>query len=424
MPPVTSWIRRYRSSTLLRRVGTLTTGTVFAQVIQLLNFVLLAKVYPLPDVGVYSVFIAVVGTLTPAAMLGYEMLIPAVTEQQLRPYLKSLALLLVPIAALFAAAAMLFGYGSWVAVGLWISGAAVQRLAEMYNVRLNRFRRVAAARILPAILMSGVLAAFILNGRDSIGTLIVWQAGLTAVLGLGYAAFSLPLNKLASRDTGAAMIETLRASANGPLYLMPSNVLNLIAYNVPVVVIGKWFGPELAAQYAYVLRFGFGPVGLIGGTLYQVFYGLLAEAARSQNEAMFGQFIRARRLVFYAATAATLAIALIYPIGFRILLGPEWMTAGWISVIFAPFFGAMLYLTPLSVSLNTFNRQSYELKTQIHYFVISAFSFAVAVALNNFWIGCMLLSWLGCLRYALLLRDINMILIENKVIPDAGRQAP
>ncbi len=33
----------------------------------------------------------------------------------------------------------------------------------------------------------------------------------------------------------------------------------------------------------------------------------------------------------------------------------------------------------------------------------------------------MLFSWLGCLRYALLLRDINSILIENKVIPDGSR---
>ena len=197
----------------------------------------------------------------------------------------------------------------------------------------------------------------------------------------------------------------------------------LIAYNVPVVVIGKWFGSDLAAQYAYVLRFGFGPVSLIGGTLYQVFYGLLTEAVRNQNEALFKQFARARRMIFLTAVAATLGIAVSYPIGFRLLLGPQWMIAGWISMIFAPFFGAMIYLTPLSVSLNTFNRQYFELKTQLHYFAISAFSFSVAIALHNPWTGFMLFSWLGCLRYALLLRDINAILIENKVIPDGGRKA-
>ncbi|MDO9418347.1 lipopolysaccharide biosynthesis protein [Pararhizobium sp.] len=420
---VTGWIERFRKSTLLRRMGALTTGTVIAQAIQLLNLVVLAKFYPLSDVGIYSVFFAVVGTLTPVAMLGYEMLIPAVPDAEVRPYLKSVVLLPIPMALLIAVTALLLGYDHWAAIAPWIAGAAIQRLGEMYNVRRNRFGRVAAARLLPALLMSGVLASLIVSRRGDINAMIAWQAGLVFLLGISYTSFSLPLRELTASDRWRDMVKTLRNAANAPLFLMPSNVLNLIAYNVPVVVIGKWFSPDLAAQYAYVLRFGFGPVSLIGGTLYQVFYGLLTEAVRDQNEVLFQQFARARRVIFFAALAATLGIAFTYPIGFQLLLGPQWIIAGWISVIFAPFFGAMIYLTPLSVSLNTFNRQYYDLKTQIHYLAISIFSFGTAIAVHNSWIGFMLFSWLGCLRYAILLRYINVILIENKVIPDGGGKA-
>ena len=416
------WIRRFRNSTLLRRMGTLTTGTMLGQAIQLVNLVVLAKFYPLSDVGIFSVFFAVVGTLTSAAMLGYEMLVPAVPEEDIRPFLKSVAVLPIATALLFSAVAYLAGYEHWAAVAPWIAGAAIQRLGEMYNVRLNLFGRVALARLLPALLMSGILATFIV-AKGTMANMIAWQSHLVFVLGLFYAAFSLPLKALATRDPWRTMVRTLRDASSAPLFLMPSNVLNLIAYNVPVVVINKWFGPDLAAQYAYVLRFGFGPVSLIGGTLYQVFYGLLTEAARSKNSALFDQFMRARRMVLYAALAAAVGIAVAYPIGFRLFLGPQWMTAGWISMIFAPFFGTMIYLTPLSVSLNTFNRQFYELKTQIHYFLISAFSFGAAIALHNSWVGFALFSGLGCLRYAALLRDINQILIENKVVTDVSGQA-
>jgi O-antigen/teichoic acid export membrane protein len=421
---VSGWIARFRKSTLLQRIGALMTGTVIAQAIQLFNLVILAKFYPLSDVGTYSMFFAIASTLAPAAMLGYEMLIPAVPDDEIRPYLKAIGLLPLPMALLAAAAAFLAGYGHWAAIASWISGAAIQRLGEMYNVRRNRFRHVASARLLQALLMSGVLAGFILSQRRDIDEMIAVQASLVFVLGVSYAAFSLPLSELAESCSWAAMAKTLRNAANAPLFLLPSNFLNLIAYNVPVVVIGKWFGADLAAQYAYVLRFGFGPVSLIGGTLYQVFYGLLTEAVRSQNEALFNQFARARRMIFFAAVSATLGIALSYPIGFRLLLGPQWMTAGWISLIFAPFFGAMIYLTPLSVALNTFNRQYFELKTQLHYLIISALSFGIAIALHNSWIGFMLFSWLGCLRYALLLKDINAILIESEVIADGNRKAP
>lgn len=421
---VRAWLVRFRKSTLLRQMGTLTTGTIIAQAIQLLNLVILAHYFSLSDVGIYSVFLAVVGTLTPAAMLGYEMLIPAISDDEIRPYLKSVALIPVPMAILFASLAFLASFSHWTIIAPWICGAAIQRLGEMFNVRRNRFRHVAAARLLPALLMSLLLASFIMNGSADIQLMMEWQASLGFVLGVCYAAFSLPLPELRKRDSSAFMVRSLRNASNAPLYLMPSNVLNLLAYNVPIVIIGKWFGADLAAQYAYVLRFGFGPVSLIGGTLYQIFYGMLTEAVRSNDAALFNQFVRARRMIFFAAIAATLGIALTYPFGFRLLLGEQWMTAGWISLIFAPFFGAMIYLTPLSVALNTFNRQHFELKTQLHYFALSAFSFGVAVALHNPWIGFMLFSLLGCVRYALLLKDIDTILIEHKVVNDGSRKNP
>jgi O-antigen/teichoic acid export membrane protein len=422
MSTVSAWLVRFRKSTLLRKMGTLTAGTVIAQAIQLLNLVVLAHYFPLSDVGVYSVFLAVVGTLTPAAMLGYEMLIPAVPDDEIRPYLKSVALIPVPMAIFFALSAFLASFGHWVIIAPWIAGAAIQRLGEMYNVRRNRFRHVAAARLLPALLMSALLASFNATGNADIHLMMAWQASLGLGLGISYTVFSLPLRELAKWDSATSMVRSLKNASNAPLYLMPSNILNLIAYNVPVVIIGKWFGSDLAAQYAYVLRFGFGPVSVIGGTLYQIFYGMLTEAVRNNNELLFSQFVRARRMIFYAAIAATLGIALTYPFGFRLLLGPQWMTAGWISLIFAPFFGSMIYLTPLSVALNTFNRQHFELKTQLHYFALSTFSFGVAVALHNSWIGFMLFSWLGCLRYGLLLKDIDTILIEHRVVNHGSRK--
>lgn len=410
------WQQRWRNSALLRRLGALTSGTVLAQAIQLLNLVALAKLYTLAEVGEYSVFAAVVGTLAPVALLGYEMLVPASLDEDVGPFLQALLLLLFPMALLLGLLAALLSYGHALAAGLWIAGAAGQRLAEMHNVRGNRFRWIAVARLAPPLMMAALLAAFAWGGVHDIARLIAWQAGFTLVIGLLYAALTLPRARLVAHYGWGHMGRCLSRAANAPLYLMPSNLLNLVAYNVPVLVIGHWFGPELAAQYAYVLRFGFGPVGLVGGTLYQVFYGFLSEAARTGNDAMFRQFVRARRHIGYAALAAAVGMAVVYPLAFRYLLGPEWTTAGWIAMVFAPFFAAMLYLTPLSVSLNVFSRQHYELKTQAHYFAISVLAFGLAVLAGNAWIGFVLFSVLGCLRYALLLRDINKVLVEHKVI--------
>lgn len=410
------WRQRWSNSALLRRLGALTSGTALAQAIHLLNFVALAKLYGLPEVGEYSVFAAIVGILAPSVLLGYEMLVPATSDEDLGAFLKAQLLLLAPMAFLLGvfAALLSYTYAKWVSI--WIAGVMVQRLAEMSNVRANRFRWVAAGRMATPVLMGGLLAVSAMGGERDIGHLIAWQAVLTLALGLSYAALTLPRNVLAAEHGVAQMLATMRKSANAPLYLLPSNLLNLVAYNVPVLVIGRWFGPELAAQYAYVLRFGFGPVGLIGGTLYQVFYGFLAEAVRTGDDSMFRQFVRARRHIGYMAVAVALGIALFYPLAFHYVLGPEWGTAGWVSMIFAPFFAAMLYVTTQSVALNVFSKQQYELKTQAQYFALSVLSFGLAVLTGNAWIGFVLFSALGCLRYVMLLRDINEVLVEHNII--------
>ncbi|MDR2219353.1 MAG: oligosaccharide flippase family protein [Methylobacillus sp.] len=410
------WLARWRYSALLRRMGTLTSGTALAQLIQLINFVILAKLYTLAEIGMYSMFVAIVSILAPVALLGYERLIPNASDEDLGPYLKALLLLLLPMTLLLSLLATLLLYGHTLAVGIWIAGAMIQRLAEMHNIRENRFRWISVARLSPPLTMTLLLAAFAWLDVQGMDRLIIWQAGLMLALGLTYAALTLPRAILSTHHSIARMQETLRTSINAPLYLMPSSLLNLAAYNVPVLVIGHWLGSELAAQYAYVLRFGFGPVALVGGTLYQVFYGFLSEAVRTGNKAMFEQYARARRHMKYISMATMIGMALGYPLVFRYVLGPEWMAAGWISMIFAPLFAIMLYTNSVSVVLNVFNRQHYELISQINYFVISVLAFGLAALTGNAWLGFALFSLFGCLRYVLLLRDINKVLVEHKVI--------
>jgi hypothetical protein len=106
----------------------------------------------------------------------------------------------------------------------------------------------------------------------------------------------------------------------------------------------------------------------------------------------------------------------LYPMGFKYILGDDWLDAGWMAVIYSPFFAVMLYLTPLTVVLNVFSRQKIELKSQAHYFLLSVFSFSLAILLDSLWIGIVLFSLLGSLRYMLLLKDINGILAEKILV--------
>lgn len=404
---------RWIGSTLLRRLGALSFATALAQGLQMVHLLLLAKLYSLPQIGEYVVLFAVVGIVTPIVFLCHETLIPSVSDSDLSAYMQGVLLLLLPLLALVYSLGWALGYDHAAGLVVWVAGAAIHRFGEMQNIRANRFRLIGWFRLfLAAGGPVALLILFLLNSNQ-LQDLIALQAWICLLTGACYAAITTPRSvfRLARGFRGA--MKALRHGANAPKFLVPSSLLNLTAFNLPVLIIEGWFGPGAAAQYAYVLRFGFGPVALIGGALYQVFYGYLSEAIRTDSHKMQSQFLGARRKVGFAACIVACVIAVFYPMGFKYILGDAWLDAGWMAVIYSPFFAVMLYLTPLTVVLNVFSRQEVELKSQVHYFLLSIFSFALAILSDSLWVGIVLFSLLGSLRYMLLLKDINGILAER-----------
>lgn len=404
---------RWAGSTLLHHLGVLSFATALAQGLQMFSLLVLAKLYSLPQVGEYVVLVALVGMVAPIVFLCHETLIPSVADGDLSAYMQGVLLLFIPLLAIIYFLGWAFGYQHVGALVVWIAGTAIHRFSEMQNIRANRFKLIGSFRILFAA--GGpvaILTLFLLDSKQ-LQNLIVLQAWICLLTGVCYAAITTPRSVFQLARGVPDALSALRQGANAPKFLVPSSLLNLTAFNLPVLVIEGWFGPGVAAHYAYVLRFGFGPVALIGGALYQVFYGYLSEAIRTDSRKMQEQFLGARRRVGFAACAVACAIAVFYPMGFKYILGEAWLDAGWMAAIYSPFFAIMLYLTPLTVVLNIFSRQEVELKSQAYYFLLSIISFTLAIFFDSVWVGVVLFSFLGSLRYMLLLKDINVIIAEK-----------
>ncbi len=404
---------RWAESTLLRRLGALSFATALAQGLQMFSLLILAKLYSLPQVGEYVVLFSMVGIVAPIVFLCHETLIPNVADSDLSAYMQGVLLLSLPSLALVYFLGCAFGYDHVEGLVVWIAGNAIHRFSEMQNIRANRFRLIGWFRLFLAAGAPVALVILFLLNSNQLQNLITLQAWICFATGVCYAAMTTPTSVFRPTQGLSGVLSALRHGANAPKFLVPSSLLNLTAFNLPVLVIEGWFGPGAAAQYAYVLRFGFGPVALIGGALYQVFYGYLSEAIRTDSRKMQEQFLGAGRKVGFAACIVACMIAGLYPMGFTYILGEAWLDAGWMAVIYSPFFAIMLYLTPLTVVLNVFSMQEVELKSQVHYCLLSIFSFTLAILFDSLWVGIVLFSLLGTLRYMLLLKYINCILAER-----------
>lgn len=396
-------------SGLLKNVSQLTLATIAGQLLLALNLLLLAWLLSQEDVGVYSVFMSYAAMLATVSLLSYEVTLPNVDDDNLPAYLQALLGLVIATACIVGIGFALSGYryaellaGQTFALGLI-------RLSEFVNVREGCFGLISFGRIAPHagfLLLLGGYAG--LPDSPQLGPVILGYVLVFVAVAVVYSFTSLR-NKLHTMISWKACAQLLYARRRNPAFITPSELFNSMAYNLPVILIDRFFGAEIAAQYNIMLRFGFGPVSILGNTVGSVFHSRLAGAVRA-GEGALGLYGRARNYLLPAALAVGLGVFFLYPPAIRFLLGQEWLMSAQFCQLMAPLFAAMVLVAPLSVTFYVLERQAYLFANQLAYLLIALLAFAFGIALDSIWLAVALFSILSIVRYVFIFAKINQLL--------------
>jgi O-antigen/teichoic acid export membrane protein len=391
---------------LLVRAGGLSAATLAGQGLQAVSFLLVARLFPQDQVGVFSVFLSYAAVFAVVSMLSYELALPNAAEEELPPLARLLLGLVLASAVLAWLGSALAGAGP--AVGPLVAGLSCLRLGDLANIRSGRMRLIAAGRVGPHLLVCLALAGLYGLPPAGIDRAIWLYAGVLAGCGLVYAGVSL--GPVLALPAGAGSLRrVLHRWRHNALWITPSEGLNSLAYNLPVVLIARHFGHDLAAQYGLVLRFGFGPINVFGVSLGNVYHSRLARSVREERPGAYGEYRSLRRYLLLAGVGVAAAIALLYPPAIRALLGPGWEQAADMAVALSPLFGMIVLAAPLAVSLYVFERSRYLFLTQLVYFLIALASFGLAIALDDLWLGIGAFVALSLLRYVDVLRRVALL---------------
>jgi O-antigen/teichoic acid export membrane protein len=132
-----------------------------------------------------------------------------------------------------------------------------------------------------------------------------------------------------------------------PLFALPSALIDLISLSLPLPLLGKFFGPGVAGQYALVQRVLALPMSLIGSSVADVFHARLAESAR-QGTGLRREFWRSALLLSVTGIPIGLVLVGFGPNLFAWVFGEAWRQAGIFAALAAPWFVAQLIVSPLS----------------------------------------------------------------------------
>ncbi|MBP5536622.1 MAG: oligosaccharide flippase family protein [Bacteroidales bacterium] len=392
------------SGRFLKDIGTLVSGNVVAQAVSLLAYLLLTRIYPPEDFGVFNIFFSYIEVLVILSTCKYEMSIVvadddreawSVAQYTLRlNACVSLALLAVVTALwLFNALPGKSDALGWLAllipVLVFFMGSS-----RVYSGVCNRHRRfgqiaisetvnATAGAVLKVVLG---LAGFLRSGLP-IGTVLGKMAG-----NINY---RLTMRRLAMPSTSR---EERRAAARKHSkflhYVAPKDFMNSLSSNLPLLWLALYFDKAEVGLFALALTFTFRPANLLNNAFEKVLYVRVSEAVRARRSIA----APVRRFVFWvvAASLPVLVAAFLFadPL-FAFAFGGRWAGCGYYFRCLLPWVFVMLPSTSLMFISNVFGTQRVEFYFYVVLLLLRVAAMLAGIVCGDFRLAILLFALSG-----------------------------
>lgn len=340
----------------VKDVAILTLGTALAQFITIAASPVLSRLYTPAEFGVMAVFMAVVAIVATFVTLRYEVniLIPKINWEAQQIVFLSLALslclgLVVSVSAWILPDTMrdLLGIG---VLKVWLQWACfiglVTALTTIAFGWLNRgqlYKKMATLRILQSLLIAGIAILFgVLGLKDG---LLVAQIGTALIIVLLIGQY-LPRPKRIDLKSISSVAYKFR---DAPKYMLPTALLDVVTLQLPVILIGAWYGSSEAGQFILAWRVLVLPSSLVGVAIGQVFFQRFSAAWPNAHDA-WALLIKTWKILALVGLLPMIILMLFGENLFSFVFGPNWAKSGEMAAILAPMLFASLLHSPTSTT--------------------------------------------------------------------------
>ena len=326
-------------SSSVRNFSKLLSANVVAQVIGLVVYPILTRIYAPEDFGLLNLFLSIGGVVVilSTAEYYYAIVLPkdekdAVALTHLSLILLLITTFLVLFSVLFSESISLLFKSPSLAEYYWLMpvyvfGIGVWNILNYWYIRKKVFGRISGYQMSQSILSAGgkmgLGYAGVLHGG------MIYAAVLAPVVSL---LFSITLGfRKAIRPLLNASWKNVRTQAkeyrNFPFFVLPRSFINVLATQLPILLLTPFFGSKLVGLLSMALLLGYTPIGTITRALYQVLYQYTTERVHASKKLgdIFWRFIGYGSAVIIPLFCG---LAIILPELSAWLLGEEWRVVG------------------------------------------------------------------------------------------------
>ena len=403
----------------IRNFTKLLSANLVAQVIGLVVYPILTRVYAPEDFGLLNLFLSIGGVLIilSTAEYYYAIVLPK-EETDAEQVLGVGGLWLVattilvgfsvtfarPISLLFKSPDLTSYY--WL-MPLYVFAMGAWNLLNYWYIRHKEYNPISSYQVSQNVLSAG--------GKLGMG----WGGVLHG--GMIYSVVVAPLISLVCswiyarktllpawrRISWRGVAEQAKLYRNFPCFVLPRSFVNMLAGQMPILLLTPFFGGEAVGFLSLAILLGYTPIGTITRAIYQVMYQHTMEQVHRQKP--IGQMFRK-----FILSASAIIIPVFVGLWFVLpkltawLLGAEWHISGEYIRWMLPW----LYVSLLSCSINflfdVFMKQKWGLFFEVVLAVMRVAGLCIGVWAGNFMLAIMCYSFFTAL--ALVAQIIWMLL--------------
>jgi len=360
----------------LKSVGVLAGGTAFAQALGVLVLPLITRLYSPEEFALFAVYTSIVGILTVAICLRFEIAIPLPEKDEDALSLFMLSLLSNILLTTLLAVVIFFFQESlftliqqpqlkpykWlIPIGVFLAG--LYGSLQYWATRKKQFSAIAQTRMTQAVSSSAVQigAGYLSFGVIGLlfGQIINFSAGIVRL----FISFSKETKHLTNQISITKLKENWKKYDKFPKYSTFESLANVAAIQLPVIIIAAVaIGPE-AGYLMLAMKVIAMPMGLVGGAIGQVY---LAHAPEYYSRGELKQYTtQTIKKIAKITIFPLILIGIIAPFIFPLVFGDGWAKAGYMLLWMVPWFIMQILSSPVSMSLHVTGNQKTALILQV-----------------------------------------------------------
>jgi len=375
---ITKYREKLKNNIFFQNIAVVTGGNVTAKLIGIIAAPIITRLYTPEDYGIFSVFLSVVGVVGSLATLRYAITIPIAKEEKLADNILKLCFLITILLSIaWFISIALFGKFFTVAFSaeqlqpyLWLMpvvflGKGIYEALNNWAVRNRKFRLITRTNVSQGVSSAGVkigLGALEITPLGLfIGQIAQDGAGITSLLSKLVSVKPVFFKSFSWKEIKSAAIRYKKF----PLVQSWSQLLLALGAQLPVLLIGTFYGVEVVGVFGLAQNMINMPMALIGKSVAQVYYAEISKYGKNNPEKIYILSVSIIKKLFWIGLIPVGLLIAFGPWAFKLVFGPEWIDAG----VYARFLSILILTrfisSPIASIFNVYEKQSLQLTLNI-----------------------------------------------------------